>query len=331
MRMKDKVGLVTAAGSGMGRAGAVRFAREGASIAIVDRDVTALAETARLVEGAGGNVLSMVGDLRSDDFSRDIVSRTRDRFGRLDFLWNHVGTPGPALIEGLNVELLDLAIDLNMRSGLLTTTEAIPLLRVSHGAVLFTASTSGVVGSPVSPVYSMTKFGVIGLVRSLAKRYAPEGIRFNALAPGAVDTPMLRDFYARPDLSDAQKQDFDATLETRLKTFPMGRIATPDDIANAANSSDAQLRAAALSYVPGRSGDLVISPKAGWMFAGNGTTHGSATPDDQRVPILLYGFGIKPGKYDGAATPADIAPTLAYLAGVTLPNADGGPLKDALR
>ena len=111
----------------------------------------------------------------------------------------------------------------------------------------------------------------------------------------------------------------------------VARVYSSDDIANAANSSDAQLRAAALSYVPGRSGDLVISPKAGWMFAGNGTTHGSATPDDQRVPILLYGLGIKPGKYDGAATPADIAPTLAYLAGVTLPNADGGPLKDALR
>jgi predicted AlkP superfamily pyrophosphatase or phosphodiesterase len=111
----------------------------------------------------------------------------------------------------------------------------------------------------------------------------------------------------------------------------VAKVYTADELGNGGTSSDAQLRAAALSYVPGRSGDLVISPKPGWMFAGNGTTHGSASPDDQRVPILLYGFGIKPGHYDGAATPADIAPTLASIAGVTLPNADGSPLKDALR
>jgi predicted AlkP superfamily pyrophosphatase or phosphodiesterase len=111
----------------------------------------------------------------------------------------------------------------------------------------------------------------------------------------------------------------------------VAKVYTADELGNGGTSSDAQLRAAALSYVPGRSGDLVVSPKPGWMFAGNGTTHGSATPDDQRVPILLYGFGIKPGHYDGAATPADIAPTLASLASVTLPNADGSVLKDALR
>ena len=76
----------------------------------------------------------------------------------------------------------------------------------------------------------------------------------------------------------------------------VAQVYTADELGNGGTSSDAQLRAAALSYVPGRSGDLVISPKPGWMFAGNGTTHGSASPDDQRVPILLYGFGIKPGR-----------------------------------
>ena len=96
-------------------------------------------------------------------------------------------------------------------------------------------------------------------------------------------------------------------------------------------ASDAQLRAAALSYVAGRSGDLIISPKSGWMFAGKGTTHGSASPDDQRVPMVLFGKGIKPGRYDVTASPADIAPTLAAIVGIPLPKAEGRPLKEALR
>jgi arylsulfatase A-like enzyme len=111
----------------------------------------------------------------------------------------------------------------------------------------------------------------------------------------------------------------------------VARVFSADELAAGTSSSDSQLRAAALSFLPSRSGDLVVSPRPGWMFAGNGTTHGSATADDQRVPVLLYGYGIKPGRYDGAATPADIAPTLASLAGVALPNAEGHPLKEALR
>ncbi|HUR33540.1 MAG TPA: alkaline phosphatase family protein [Vicinamibacterales bacterium] len=111
----------------------------------------------------------------------------------------------------------------------------------------------------------------------------------------------------------------------------VSKVYTSEEVAKGATSSDPQLRAAALSYVPKRSGDLIVSPKPGWMFAGAGTTHGSASPDDQRVPVILYGFGVKAGHYDGAASPADIAPTLAALAGVVLPNAEGHPLKEALR
>ena len=90
------------------------------------------------------------------------------------------------------------------------------------------------------------------------------------------------------------------------------------------------LRAAALSYVEGRSGDLIIAPKHGWMFFATGATHGTASEDDQRVPIILFGAGIKHGAFSTAATPADIAPTLAALCGITLPKAEGHPLQDAL-
>ena len=92
-----------------------------------------------------------------------------------------------------------------------------------------------------------------------------------------------------------------------------------------AKSSDPLLRAAALSYVPGRSGDLIFAAKPGWMISSAGTTHGSATPDDQRVPLLFLGLGITPGQYQQAATPADLAPTLAVISGLSM-KAEGHPL-----
>ncbi len=111
----------------------------------------------------------------------------------------------------------------------------------------------------------------------------------------------------------------------------VARIFTTEQLASGATSSDPLLRAAALSYLPGRSGDLVLAAKPGWMFSPAGTTHGSASEDDQHVPILLYGAGIKPGRYEAPTSPADVAPTLASLVGVALPNAEGRVLSEALR
>jgi predicted AlkP superfamily pyrophosphatase or phosphodiesterase len=142
------------------------------------------------------------------------------------------------------------------------------------------------------------------------------------------------DVYFEPGMYERVRQKPDmlkSIVATMSKQPGVARIFTSDEIARAAGATDPQLRAAALSYVPRRSGDLVISPKPGWMFTGVGTTHGSATSDDQRVPVVLYGQGIKPGRYDGPASPADVAPTLAQLTGTALPNAEGHALKEALR
>ena len=98
-----------------------------------------------------------------------------------------------------------------------------------------------------------------------------------------------------------------------------------EEVRGADQSKDPLLRAAALSYFPGRSGDIVFATKTGWMISSAGTTHGSASPDDQRVPILLLGRGVKPGAYQDASTPADLAPTLAALSGLTM-KAEGHPL-----
>src|SRR3984957_7185928 len=170
MRLENKSGIVTAAASGMGRAGALRFAREGASVAVVDIDAAGVDAGVGQIASAGGKAIGIAGDLPDDAFAREIVRRTANTFGGLDFVWNHVGHPGPAAIEGIDMADFDLAIGLNLRTVLVTTEAAISEMRArGGGALLYTASPSGLVGSGFSPVYSMAKFWVVGFVRALAK------------------------------------------------------------------------------------------------------------------------------------------------------------------
>jgi NAD(P)-dependent dehydrogenase (short-subunit alcohol dehydrogenase family) len=238
MRLQGKIGIVTAAASGMGRAGALRFAKEGATVGVADIDEAGVARVISEIAAAGGRALALPGDLRQDDFARDIVRQTARRFGGLDFVWNHVGHPGPAAIEGIDMADFALALDLNLRTVLVTTEAAIPELRArGGGALLYTASTSGLVGSAFSPVYSMAKFGIVGFVRSLAKRLAPDGIRVNAVCPGPIDTPMLRVFVARPDQQRPPEEaalDKEALVLRRARQIPMRRTGRPEEIANAA-------------------------------------------------------------------------------------------------
>src|ERR1700726_4554212 len=146
MRLQNKVGIVTAAASGMGRAGALRFAREGAAVGVVDIDEAGVAAVVQEITGAGGRALGIVGDLRQDAFARDIVRRTANAFGGLDFVWDHVGHPGPASIEGIDMADFELTIDINLRTVLVTTEAAIPEIRArGRGALLYNASTSGLV------------------------------------------------------------------------------------------------------------------------------------------------------------------------------------------
>jgi NAD(P)-dependent dehydrogenase (short-subunit alcohol dehydrogenase family) len=187
------------------------------------------------ITAAGGRAIPLAGDLRQDAFAREIVRRTANAFGGLDFAWNHVGHPGPAAIEGLDMADFELAIDLNLRTVLVTTEAAIPEMRAhGGGALLYTASTSGLVGSGFSPVYSMAKFGVVGFVRALAKRLAPDNIRVNAVCPGPIDTPMLRVFVARPDQQTPGAEDKEALIVRRSQQIPMRRTGRPEEIANAA-------------------------------------------------------------------------------------------------
>lgn len=173
-----------------------------------------------------------------------------------------------------------------------------------------------------------------GRIDAIDLRNRAERAAEAALGPGT--------YVARVNGNDVY---FEPGVEQRLEADPaaLGRVAaevaaTPGiakvfrggELLDAAAAADPLVRAAALSYFPGRSGDLVVAPRPGWMFSATGTTHGSSSPDDQRVPILFMGYGIRPGRYATPATPADVAPTLAAVCGVAMPKAEGHPLRDAL-
>jgi len=235
MRLANKIGIVTAAGSGMGRAGVIRFAREGAAVAVVDLDQAAVNAAVAEIAAMGGKAIGIACDLRDDENARRIVKETANAFGGLDFVWNHVGHPGPAAVEGIDMADYEMAMDLNIRTVLVTTEAALPELRArGGGSLLYTASTSGLRGSAFSPVYSAAKFGIVGMVRSMAKRYAPEKIRVNAVCPGPTDTPMLRVFVSRPDQQSTQGEDKESLVAQYAASNPMGRAARPEDVANAA-------------------------------------------------------------------------------------------------
>ncbi len=127
-------------------------------------------------------------------------------------------------------------MNINLRTTLATTAEALPYLRQrGGGSVLFTASVSGLIGSPFSPVYSAAKFALIGLARSLAKRHGKDQIRFNVLCPGTTDTAMLRVFMARPDQKETLGMDPEDLIKSRAAGGnALGRHGQPDDVANAA-------------------------------------------------------------------------------------------------
>ena len=235
MRLKNKIGIVTAAASGMGRAGALRFANEGAAVGVVDVDEDGVAAVVAEIEQAGGRAKGIVADLTDDDVSRSIVQETARAFGGLDFVWNHVGHPGPAAVEGVDMADFDLAVTLNLRTVLVTTEAALPEMRArGGGSLLFTASSAGLTGSQFSPVYSAAKHGVVGFVRGLAKRYGRESIRVNAICPGPIDTPMLRVFVARPDQQSTQGMDKEELVRSRAGRTPLGRPGRAEEVANAA-------------------------------------------------------------------------------------------------
>lgn len=230
MRLADKLAVVTAAASGMGRAGVELFLREGARVAAVDVNAEGLARLAADMKARGHEITTIVADLSRPEQMRSSINDAAAALGGIDILWAHAGIPGPGGIEDLDLPAYDQAIALNVTSAALAAGEVIGHMRKrGAGSIIFTASVSGLVGSMFSPVYSAAKFAVVGLTKSLALRFAADNVRVNVVCPGLADTPMKTGFTGRSgDPAEA------AANEAKMMTLvPMGRPCKAEEAAHA--------------------------------------------------------------------------------------------------
>lgn len=231
MRLLGKRAIITGAASGMGRAGSLLFAREGARVFAVDVDGPALALLQAEIAQAGGQLATLVADLSVADEVARMVRACDGALGGIDVLWSHAGINGPSNLEQLDVALYKKTLALNITAAVLACGQVAPVMRRNGGgAMVLTSSVAGLVGSIQNPIYSATKFALVGLAKSLALRFAPEGIRVNALCPGPIDSPMLRDLIAGRT-SVPNGAELGAKL---LASIPMGRFGAPHEIAEAA-------------------------------------------------------------------------------------------------
>jgi NAD(P)-dependent dehydrogenase (short-subunit alcohol dehydrogenase family) len=226
MSLAGKIAVITAAGSGMGRAASIRFAADGAHVVVTDVDEAAATGTVDTIRQGGGKADAFVLDVRDRTAIERVVEAVGHDHGRIDVLFNHAGVPGASGID-IDEAAWRFATDINLKGAFDLTAVALPWLRRSTSAsVIFTASVSGIVGSPLSPLYSMTKGGIVLLMKSLALKLGPEGIRVNAICPGPIDTPMLPQFFGRD-----HGEGVDDLIDAFMAAVPLGRPGRPDEIA----------------------------------------------------------------------------------------------------
>ena len=223
MSLDGRVALITGAGRGIGRATAVRLAREGANIAINFKGNAAAAEEAkRLVESAGGSATLVQGDVSADGQADDVVKKAvAFGGGKLDILVNNAGITRDNLLLRMSAEDWDAVLDLNLRGTFLVTKAALrPMIKQRFGRIVNVASIAGVMGNAGQANYAAAKAGIIGFTKTIAREMAVRNITANAVAPGFVPT----------DLTDPLPQQVKDDL---LRQIPLGRFGSVEDIANA--------------------------------------------------------------------------------------------------
>ncbi len=216
--------LVTGAGSGIGRAAAQQFAKEGGRVVVVDQDEPEAEATAASIREAGGEALAIAADVSREADCRGMVERTLAAFGRLDVAFNNagIGASGFAVADEEEVAW-SRVIDVNLKGIFLGMKYEIPaMVRAGGGAIVNTASVAGLVGERGIGAYSASKHGVVGLTRTAALDYIGQGVRINAVCPGATRTRILANWFQDPKV--------EAFI---LSRHPIGRIAEPEEIARA--------------------------------------------------------------------------------------------------
>jgi NAD(P)-dependent dehydrogenase (short-subunit alcohol dehydrogenase family) len=218
-----KVALITGGNAGIGRAAAIEFAKQGAKVVVSGRREKEGHEVVAEIKASGGEAIFVKTDVSKESDVKAMIEQTVATFGRLDFAFNNAGveqllTPLPDQSE----ESYDQIMDINVKGVWLSLKHEIPaMLRTGGGAIVNNSSVAGLIGAATVPIYVASKHAVNGLTKSVALEYAKQNVRVNAVAPGAIETRMYRDFAKAPEVRQAMEA-----------AHPMGRIGQPEEIAS---------------------------------------------------------------------------------------------------
>lgn len=232
MNFDGRVAFVTGGASGIGRATAISFARQGARLAVIDIDGAGAAQTRALIHELGGECLVFEGSVASRNDVQKSIDETAKKFGKLDFVFNNAGCEFIAPLLETSDEQWDDVIDTNLKGTFMVAQEAVAhMVRTGFGVIVNNASDAGLRGIKLNAAYSTSKAGIIHLTRSIALDYAPKGIRCNCICPGCIDTPLCRRFNEEVGARKGQtgRQSLD---EFVAENIPMQRVGEPEEVAS---------------------------------------------------------------------------------------------------
>jgi NAD(P)-dependent dehydrogenase (short-subunit alcohol dehydrogenase family) len=228
MRLKEKVAVITGAGSGMGKKAAEMFAAEGAKVAVLERNEEVGREAAESIVRQGGEAAFFPCDVADEASVKQAIEGAHQRFGRLDVLYNNAGIMPEAdhSVIDTSVEVWDQVMAVNVRGIFLTCKYTIPhMIRQGKGSIINIASFVALVGCSVpQDAYTASKGAVISLTKSLAIQFRPKGIRSNVICPGPIETPLMTEWLLKDE--EARR--------IRLSRQPSGRFGRPEDIVHCA-------------------------------------------------------------------------------------------------
>jgi 3-oxoacyl-[acyl-carrier protein] reductase len=240
-RLEGKVAVVTGSGRGIGRATAVRFAREGASVVVNDVDPEPAEETAAEIKEAGGEVLVSTANTVDLDQARQMMSQAAEAFGRVDILVNNAGITRDKTFHNLDDQLWDFVLDVNLRTAFHSTLAAMPHMRdvakremsehgqpAYHRKIMFTTSVAALVGNAGQANYTAAKGAIVALTKTLARELGPFRINVNAVAPGFIETRLTAAKQEGSDIGIPEQ-----IRQMALMLIALQRYGEPDDVANA--------------------------------------------------------------------------------------------------